>query len=381
MARYKNLDDQLADLKIEEEENEDFTFEEGVEEQGDDNKIGRHMEANDGVNIKEIDPGIFLFQFYHREDLLWVCNGGPLSFDNAMLVVSKIPAREEPLNVPLWSLEIWIQIHDLSKGFMPEAVGKQLGDFFGEFVMYDGKNNASIWVEYMRVKIKLDVRKPLKRRKKIKRKNGTEFVVSCKYERLGDFCFAYGQVTHTERFCRRNLDNRGEESLKEWGGWLRALPRRIANQSRSKWLRDENDAEWEAKIGRNANEPDYTGGNFGDKGKRVAVMQDSRLVVGNKNYSADYMGERGGTILKKSGQLSIRLNGPEEEEIEGLELDSRKRSRSGPGITMDTNDVLVNSEVVIKTKTSNEADLSGMDCSTSTQTVLATLAQQASHPL
>ncbi|KAL8135008.1 hypothetical protein AgCh_009873 [Apium graveolens] len=109
--------------------------------------------------------------------------------------------------------------------------------------MYDGKNNASIWVEYMRVKIKLDVRKPLKKRKKIKRKNGTEFVVSCKYERLGDFCFVCGHVTHTERFCRQNLDNRGEESLKEWGGWLRGLPRRIVNQNRSKWLRDENDAE------------------------------------------------------------------------------------------------------------------------------------------
>lgn len=33
MARYQNLDEQFADLNIEEEENEDFSFEEGVEEE------------------------------------------------------------------------------------------------------------------------------------------------------------------------------------------------------------------------------------------------------------------------------------------------------------------------------------------------------------
>lgn len=83
-----------------------------------------------GIFSKEIDPCIFLFQFYHKEDMLWVSNGGPWSFDNAMLIVNRIPSGEDPLNVPLWNLDIWIQIHDLPKGFMSESVGKQLGDFF-----------------------------------------------------------------------------------------------------------------------------------------------------------------------------------------------------------------------------------------------------------
>lgn len=151
--------------------------------------------------------------------MLWVLNGGPWSFDNAMLIVNRIPIGEEPLNVPLWSLELWIQIHDLSKGFMSEAVGKQLWDFFGEFVMCDAKNNSSIWMGYMCIKIRLDVCKPLKRRKKIKKKNGPEFVVQCKYERLGEFCFACGLLSHTERFCMRFLNKRGEDDFKEWGGY------------------------------------------------------------------------------------------------------------------------------------------------------------------
>lgn len=64
---------------------------------------------------------------------------------------------------------------------------------------YDPKNNASIWREYMRILIKIDVRKPLKRKKKITRKNGNDFVVHCKYERLGDLCFKCGMISHTER--------------------------------------------------------------------------------------------------------------------------------------------------------------------------------------
>lgn len=120
-----------------------------------------------------------MFQFFHKEDKGWVLSGGPWNFDNAMLLLEEIPEGDEPLKVSLWHLNMWIQIYDLPSGFMLEAVGIQLGNFFGSFVMYDSKNNSSIWREYMRIKINVDVRRPLKRKKKIKRKNGTEFVVMC----------------------------------------------------------------------------------------------------------------------------------------------------------------------------------------------------------
>lgn len=158
-----------------------------------------------GSNIRKLEDGIFLFQFYHKEDLNWVLYGGPWSFDNVMLIDS-IPNGVEPLSVPLWHLKIWIQLHDLPTWYMFESVGKQLGDFFGEFMEYDQKNNTGIWREYMRIMIRIVARKPLKRRKKIIRKTGKEVIVSCKYERLGDFCFTCGMVTHTERYCGKFLN-------------------------------------------------------------------------------------------------------------------------------------------------------------------------------
>lgn len=167
-----------------------------------------------------------------------------------MLVLATILNGEEPLRVPLWHLNLWIQIHDLPIGLMTESVRRQLGNFFGEFLEYDNKNNTSIWRESMRIKIKIDVRRPLKRMKKITRRNGTNVVVTCKYERLGDFCFTCGIVSHTDRYCRKFLDKKDESVTKEWGSWLRATSRRMAGPVKSKWLRDEGDTNWEERIGR-----------------------------------------------------------------------------------------------------------------------------------
>lgn len=175
-----------------------------------------------GINIREIASGIFLFQFFHVKDLQWVMKGGPWSFDNTMLMIQPIPPGGQPIKVPLWHLRMWIQIHDLRSGLMSEVVGKQLANFFGEFLEYDSKNNNSIWRKYMRVRVILDVRKPLMRKKKINRKDGYEFVVMCKYERLGEFCFCCGMLTQADRFCRRNSETRDISVGKECGSWLRA---------------------------------------------------------------------------------------------------------------------------------------------------------------
>lgn len=215
---------QMEGMDIEDEENEELFFDEGVEDNI--NKfelclVGRFLTVKNvnskamkskladvwrpakGINIKDLKSGLFLFQFYHIDDMQWVLNGGPWSFDGAMLITNTIGKGEDPLEVSLYNIPFWIQLYGLSGSLMTEQVGKQLGDFFGTFVLYDPNNNSSIWRECMRLKILVDVRKPLKRKKKICRKNGSECIVQCKYERLGELCFICGMVTHTERFCSK----------------------------------------------------------------------------------------------------------------------------------------------------------------------------------
>lgn len=89
----------------------------------------------------------------------------------------------------------------------------------------------------MRIRIQVDVRKPLKRKKKVTRKNAANFIVQCKYERIGDFCFRCGMLSHTEWFCLRKFSGQDEEGENEWGSWQRAPPRRVVGKS--KWHREE----------------------------------------------------------------------------------------------------------------------------------------------
>lgn len=122
MASYNDLNAQLDQLDIEEEENSVFVVGDDVDTAINKYELcvvarfltERNINVNAmktkmadvwrpamGINIKEMEPGIFLFQFYHREDMQWVLRGGPWSFDNAMIVMAEVPKGEEPLNVPL----------------------------------------------------------------------------------------------------------------------------------------------------------------------------------------------------------------------------------------------------------------------------------------
>lgn len=94
-----------------------------------------------------------------------------------------------------------------------------------------------LWRDYLRVRIAIDVRKPLKRRIKI-RKGNEEFWATFKYERLPQSCFICGMLRHSDRFCDRLFDTLVEEIVKPYGVWMRAPDRKQSKQIRSKWLRD-----------------------------------------------------------------------------------------------------------------------------------------------
>ncbi|XP_074375304.1 uncharacterized protein LOC141717092 [Apium graveolens] len=404
MVNYRNFDEQMADLDIEEEENESFVLEGDSEEEV--NRydlclVGRFLTGKTinaramkskmadiwrptmGITINEIDQGIFLFQFYHKEDLQWVMGGGSWTFDNAMLLLEMVVVGEEPLKVQLWFLNIWIQIFDLPMGFMTEAVGKQLRNFFGEFLQYDIKNNTSIWREFMRIRIRLDVRKPLKRRKKIDKKDGSEFVVTCKYERWGEFCFSCGLVSHTDRFCRRFIDRRNVEGEKEWGVWLKTQPHRAAGKGHSKWLKEEDDATWEERIGRDQGYHIFRGGGGDSSNRNRRIMKESEsreLVVKGLRDNSNKISSSNNTNLEGFNTCSNLLYGLLEEDSIGPKNEGCKRRRGDPtsiGIMdVDGGLQLIGSQV---TQNNEEAVISNGDLAASTITLSAKLAGQASR--
>jgi 14-3-3 protein epsilon len=192
-----------------------------------------------GVKIIEAKTGLFLFQFFHELDMEGVLQGGPWTFDNHMLIVERVQLGVQIENIPLYKVDFWVQVHNLPTGLMVEKVGRALANYIGLFVEYDKNNNSNFWRQYMRLRVRVDVRQPLKKEWKVKNKGGEWCTVHFKYERLGVFCFVCGIMGHAENKCEVRFSMERDDGIREWSKDLRAETRRRSGRPTSRWLKEE----------------------------------------------------------------------------------------------------------------------------------------------
>jgi hypothetical protein len=136
-------------------------------------------------------------------------------------------------------VDFWVQVHNLPVGLMAEKVGKKLANYIGSFVEYDKNNNTSIWRQYMRLRVRVDVHQPLKKESKVKNQGGEWCIIKFKYERLGVFCFVCGIMGHAENKCEVRFAKEIDDGVREWSNELRAEPRRRSGRQTSRWLKEE----------------------------------------------------------------------------------------------------------------------------------------------
>ncbi|KAG8498722.1 hypothetical protein CXB51_005051 [Gossypium anomalum] len=106
-----------------------------------------------------------LFRFYSEIDLNRVMEGMPWFLIDILLFFHRLLRGEDPNMVPLWEIVFWVQIHNLPIGFTSEGTARQLGDFIGKFMDYDTSVITRGVSKFMRIRVLLDVRFPLKRKK------------------------------------------------------------------------------------------------------------------------------------------------------------------------------------------------------------------------
>lgn len=82
--------------------------------------------------------------------------------------MAQLKEGQNPRCVHLNELDLWVQIHDLQVGFVLEKVVKPVGNYIGKYVDSCSSNYMGVWREYMRVRVTINLSKPLKRCMKIR---------------------------------------------------------------------------------------------------------------------------------------------------------------------------------------------------------------------
>lgn len=116
-------------------------------------------------------------------------DGGSWTFDNHLLVLYEMKSGEESMEVPLYYVNFWIQVFDLSSGFFLEEVGKALANYFDYFISYDIKNVWSLEQPFMRLRLRVDIRHPLKSNKNVRKPGGEWITCKFKFDKLPFFLF------------------------------------------------------------------------------------------------------------------------------------------------------------------------------------------------
>ncbi|KAK4398113.1 hypothetical protein Sango_1286800 [Sesamum angolense] len=139
-------------------------------------------------------------------------------------LTKRVSDNENPAEVDLNWCDFHVRIHGLPIGKMTKEVANHIGEKIGRLRNADQQTEPESWGSFMRLRVALEVSKPLPRALKIRTVLGDEHLVSFTYERLPNFCYLCGRLGHISKWC----DTRFQEGFVEpgedtpFGPWLRA---------------------------------------------------------------------------------------------------------------------------------------------------------------
>ena len=207
------------------------------------------------VKFKELKDNIWLFEFADENDKRRVMEGRSWSFDKQIVVLNEFDGSTKPSQMEFMHSTFWIQAHDMPLLCMNKSVGTKIGELLRQLKDVDVAGDSTGWGSCLRLRVTLDLRKPLDHGRALNIAGKTSWV-EFKYEKLPLFCFRCGCILHSPKGCPVPFSSQlnATENPKQWGTWLRATdPRRHSTKGGDSYkgaaTRMPTEEEGEAEVG------------------------------------------------------------------------------------------------------------------------------------
>ena len=181
--------------------------------------------AKSGFKVKHIEEHVILFSFDNKADVDRILAAEPWSFDKSLMALIRYDKEATFHASVLAKIAFWVQVFDIPLRFRNREVAEQICESVGT-IHHPVDAPDCDGGSFIRVRVIIDISRPLCRGRLITLEDGNEHWVSFKYERLTNFCYWCGCATHVDRDCQLWIDSEGSlnPADQQFGPWLRAPP-------------------------------------------------------------------------------------------------------------------------------------------------------------
>ncbi|KAK4429476.1 hypothetical protein Salat_1248100 [Sesamum alatum] len=128
------------------------------------------------MELRLLSENRFLLRFQHETDRKRAVEGRSWIFDRNLIILSRIDAECNSMQVLLQQCPFHVHIHGLPVRLMTRDVGVTIGNQLGRVIEDNSRQSQQTWGAHLRIRVVLNVRRPLHRRMKIHSPNGDELM-------------------------------------------------------------------------------------------------------------------------------------------------------------------------------------------------------------